>query len=332
MSKKHEEQYIEMLSALTTKMEEGKTGGDRTGVGTSSIFGITKRYENISESFPLLETKRVAFGLIKSELLWFIKGNTNIKYLLDRNNHIWDEWAFERYVNSIDFLIDNDDSEFVSVAQQHGLNFRNKNKSFNEKYEKYINQFVNDVKNEEYYAARYGDLGPVYGKQWRNFNGIDQLSTAIKLLKEEPTTRRAIISAWNPKEVFDMALPPCHVMFQFNSDGKYLDLMMYQRSGDMFLGVPFNIASYSLLLMMVAKETGLIARDFVHTIGNAHLYTNHIEQAKEQLLRFENRTSNEYGNVKVVLDYDKSIFDVTEDDIKLEGYNPMKSIKAPVAV
>lgn len=332
MSKKHDATYMEMLEELAFKADNGDIGKDRTGVGTSSIFGVTKRYENVGESFPLLETKRVSFSLIKSELLWFIKGNTNIKYLLERNNHIWDEWAFEKYVKSFDFVMDFDDEEFAKIAFEKGLNHRFNDDKFQEKYDKYMKDFTDLILKEEYYEHRYGYLGPVYGKQWRNFNGVDQLSTIINLLKEDPTTRRAIISAWNPKDIDDMALPPCHTMFQFNSDGKYLDLMLVQRSGDMFLGVPFNIASYSLLLMMVAKEVGLIPRDFIHTIGNAHLYSNHLDQAFEQIWRFSTRKDYEFSDVKVVLDYDKSIFEVDEADIKLTDYNPMPSIKAQVAV
>ena len=262
-------QYLDILREIRAN---GVIKQDRTGTGTQSIFGTQSRY-NLQEGFPLLTTKKVFLRGIIHELLWFIAGDTNIKYLLDNNVHIWDEWADEN-----------------------------------------------------------GDLGPVYGHQWRSWPApdgrkIDQLKNVIDTIKRNPDSRRLLVTAWNPGEVDQMALPPCHCLFQFYvADGK-LSCQLYQRSADTFLGVPFNIASYSLLTMMIAQECGLQPGDFIHTTGDTHLYLNHIEQVDLQL----SRTPRPLPTMKLNPDV-KSVFDFRAEDFQLENYNPWPAIKAPVAV
>ena len=323
MSYTHDAQYINGLIKLTDQAIENGFNEDRTKVGTASIFGTMEKYKNVGESFPLLQTKKTAFGLVKSELLWFLKGDTNIKYLLQHNNKIWVEWSFEKYVNSPDYKgPDMKDFGRRCLIDQE----------FNLLYEEELKKYEALILTDDEFAKKHGELGPVYGRQWRNFNGVDQIKNIIEELKVNPTSRRLIVSAWNPEEVKDMALPPCHTLFQFNSDGKTLDLSLMQRSQDKFLGGPFNIASYSLLLMMVAKEVGLKPGNFVHFSGNTHLYSNHLDQAEEQIMRFDNAKNEDFNDVKVILDYEKSIFDVEPKDIKLENYKHMGIIRAPIAV
>ncbi len=262
-------QYLDLLKKI---MDEGVVKGDRTGVGTKSIFGHQMRF-NLSEGFPLLTTKKLHLKSIIYELLWFIKGDTNIKYLNDHGVSIWDEWADEN-----------------------------------------------------------GELGPVYGAQWRRWKTadgreIDQLSDLMEQLKNNPNSRRLIISAWNVGEIEKMALPPCHSLFQFYVAEGRLSCQLYQRSADTFLGVPFNIASYALLTMMIAKVLGLQPGNFVHTLGDTHIYLNHFEQVKEQLGR------TPISLPKMIIEGDqKSIFDFKYEDFKLVDYNPYPSIKAPIAV
>lgn len=306
-------QYQDLLQQI---VDTGHVKGDRTGVGTYSLFGAQMRFD-LSEGFPMLTTKRVPFGLIKSELLWFLHGDTNIKYLLEHNNHIWDEWAFENYVKSDDY---------------HGPDMTNfglrvlEDDDFKTQYDEEMSKFQERVLNDPEFSAKYGDLGPVYGKQWRDFNGVDQIKELIESIKHNPDSRRHLVVAWNPPEVKDMALPPCHTLFQFYvADGK-LSCQLYQRSADFFLGVPFNIASYALLTHLIARETGLEVGDFVHTFGDLHLYQNHIDQAHELLSREPRELPT------LVIDSDKSIFDIEPGDITLDGYNPHKAIKAPIAV
>lgn len=262
-------QYLELLKYIK---ENGVLKSDRTGTGTKSIFGYQMRYD-LSEGFPLLTTKKVHLKSIIYELLWFIAGDTNIKYLKDHGVSIWDEWADAN-----------------------------------------------------------GDLGPVYGHQWRSWPAeggqtIDQLSNVIDQIRRNPDSRRLMVTAWNPAEVDKMALPPCHSMFQFYvAEGK-LSCQLYQRSGDVFLGVPFNIASYALLTMMVAQVCGLKPGTFVHTLGDAHIYTNHFEQVDTQLAR-EPRSLP-----RMIIRPDvKDIFSFKYEDFCLEGYDPYPAIKAPVAV
>lgn len=262
-------QYLDLLDRILT---EGVKKEDRTGTGTISVFGNQMRF-NLEEGFPLLTTKKLHLKSIIYELLWFLRGDTNIKYLKDHGVSIWDEWADEN-----------------------------------------------------------GELGPVYGHQWRSWpdeNGgtIDQIQNVVNQIKNNPDSRRMIVSAWNVAEVERMALPPCHTMFQFYVANGRLSLQLYQRSADTFLGVPFNIASYALLLQMMAQVTGLNAGDFIHTTGDTHLYLNHIEQAKLQLTRAPRPLPRMVINPDV-----KDIFDFKYEDFQLEGYDPWPHIKAAVSV
>ena len=249
-------QYLDLCKKI---LEEGTYKDDRTGTGTYSIFGYQARYD-LSKGFPLVTTKKVFLRGIIHELLWFICGDTNIKYLVDNDVHIWDDWAYKAYKES-------------SVFEGEDI------KAFAAR--------IKSLDKDDPFVKKWGELGPVYGRQWRNFNeeGVDQLENLIHLIKTNPNSRRLIISAWNPCEVDKMALPPCHSFMQFYViDGK-LSCQLYQRSADVFLGVPFNIASYSLFTMMIAQVCGLEAGEFIHTMGDAHIYTNHVEQIKLQLSR-----------------------------------------------
>ena len=262
-------QYLDLLQRI---LDEGAVKTDRTGTGTKSVFGHQMRFQ-MADGFPLLTTKKLHLRSIIHELLWFLRGDTNIQYLHDNKVTIWDEWADEN-----------------------------------------------------------GDLGPVYGHQWRSwpdYNGgtIDQIANVVDLIKHHPDSRRMMVSAWNVAEVEKMALPPCHCLFQFYvADGR-LSLQLYQRSADTFLGVPFNIASYALLLQMMAQVTGLEAGDFIHTTGDTHLYLNHIEQAQLQLTRTPRPLPLMILNPDV-----KDLFAFRYEDFQLEGYDPWPHIKADVAV
>ena len=313
-----EQAYLDLGRKILT---EGNYKEDRTGTGTKSLFGYQMRVD-LSEGFPLLTTKRVPFGLIKSELLWFLKGDTNIRYLLQHNNHIWDEWAFERYIQSPEYT-GPDMTDFGHRVLS--------DPAFKEAYEQQHQIFCQRIVEDAAFARQFGELGNIYGAQWRHWetkNGgfIDQLQGVIDMIKTTPDSRRLIVSAWNPEDVPSMALPPCHTMFQFYvNDGK-LSCQLYQRSADVFLGVPFNIASYALLTHLIAHETGLQVGEFVHTLGDAHLYSNHFEQMKEQLSR-DIRTAP-----KLMLNQEKtSVFDFEMEDIRLQGYAPHPALKAPIA-
>jgi thymidylate synthase len=311
--------YLDMCRHV---LENGFKKEDRTGTGTLSVFGYQMRFD-LSKGFPLLTTKRVPFRLVASELLWFIKGDTNIRYLLQHNNNIWNEWAFKNWVESSDYS-GPDMKDFGLRSQQ--------DEEFNKQYQREMKQFKERILNDEEFASKYGELGPVYGKQWRAWETtqggtIDQLQDLIEGIKLNPDSRRLILSSWSPEFIPMMGLPPCHTLFQFYvADGK-LSCQLYQRSGDIFLGIPFNIASYALLTHLIAHECGLEAGDFIHTIGDAHIYTNHIEQITTQLDR-EPRTFPELKLNSTV----QSVFDFEMNDIELEGYDPHPSIKAPVAV
>ncbi len=262
-------QYLDLLREV---LDDGVVRDDRTGTGTRSVFGRQLRYD-LADGFPALTTKRLHLRSIVVELLWFLRGDTNVEFLHRHGVSIWDEWADE-----------------------------------------------------------HGDLGPVYGSQWRSWpthdgRSIDQIAAVIERIRSEPTSRRLIVSAWNVAEVDSMALPPCHTLFQFYVAGGRLSCQLYQRSGDLFLGVPFNIASYSLLLMMVAQACGLEAGEFVHTFGDAHLYSNHVDQAREQLTREPRPLPRMQLNPDV-----GSVFDFTLDDFELVGYEPHPPIRAPIAV
>ena len=316
---------LEYLNLLNRIKADGIVSDDRTGVGTVSIFGPQMRFD-LSEGFPLLTTKRVPFGLIKSELLWFLRGDTNVKYLLEHNNHIWDEWGFESWVKSPTFATDIKASVFQEIYLKRGANHRFEDEAFNTHYANYMSVYQQRVLNDDAFAKQFGELGPVYGKQWRDFNGVDQIAQVIEQIKTNPNSRRLIVSAWNPKDVPDMALPPCHMQFQFYVRNGKLSCHLMQRSGDTFLGVPFNIASYALLTHIIAKQCDLDVGEFVHTIGDAHIYTNHFEQVDRQL-------SREPRELPTLNDFDKKpLEDYTPDDFTLDGYNPHKGIKAPVAV
>lgn len=277
-------QYLDLEKYV---LENGTQKGDRTGTGTISTFGYQMRFD-LQEGFPIMTTKRVPFKLVVSELLWFLHGDTNIRYLLQHNNNIWNEWAFERFVKSDDYKGE-DMTDFGLRAER--------DPAFKEVYQAEMEKFKTRIIEDEAFATKYGELGNIYGKQWREWKTsqgetIDQLADLIEMIKTNPNSRRLIVSAWNPEDIPNMALPPCHSLFQFYvADGK-LSCQLYQRSADIFLGVPFNIASYALLTHLIAREVGLDVGEFIHTMGDAHLYNNHIEQVKEQLSKHRTRFQN----------------------------------------
>lgn len=286
-------QYIDLCNYI---LNNGVKKDDRTGTGTISVFGYQMRF-NLGEGFPLLTTKKVHLKSIIHELLWFISGSTNIKYLVDNDVRIWNDWPYDLYKKSPDFQGET------------------------------IEEFAAKIKESDEFAKKYGNLGPVYGKQWRDFNDVDQLSNLIEQIKTNPNSRRLIISAWNPAEVDKMALPPCHSFMQFYvAEGK-LSCQLYQRSADVFLGVPFNIASYALFTMMIAQVCGLEPGDFVHTLGDAHIYLNHLDQVNKQIKRSLRPLPKMVINPNV-----KSIFDFKYEDFTLLNYNPHSGIKGKVAV
>lgn len=288
-------QYLDMCRYV---LENGQKRDDRTGTGTISVFGYQSRY-NLEEGFPLLTTKKVFFKAVAKELLWFISGSTNIQPLVKDKVRIWNEWPFAKY--------------------QKSESYQNET----------IEQFIDKIISDDDFAAKWGELGPVYGKQWRNFNGVDQLANVIDSIKNNPFSRRHIIVAYNPAEVENMALPPCHAFVQFyvSSDNKKLSLQLYQRSADLFLGVPFNIASYSLLLMMVAQVCGLQPYEMVHTFGDMHIYNDHIDLIKQQLTREPRALPKVSLNPNI-----KNIEDFTYEDITLSDYDPYPVIKGKVSV
>lgn len=289
------QQYLDLCRHV---LEHGEKREDRTGTGTISTFGYQMRFD-LTKGFPLLTTKKVFYRGIFEELLWFLSGNTNIKPLVDKKVGIWNEWPYDKYSKSPDFKGET------------------------------LEEFIEKIRDNQEFADKYGNLGPVYGKQWRDFNGVDQITQLIEGIKNNPFSRRHLVVAYNPGEVKDMALPPCHSLFQFyvSADGKKLSCQLYQRSGDVFLGVPFNIASYSLLLAMVAQVCDLEPYEFVHTFGDVHIYLNHLDQINEQLSRTPRPLP------KLVLNKDvKNIFDFKYEDIKIEDYDPYPAIKGAVSV
>ncbi len=319
----NEQQYLDLAQKI---LDEGSHKGDRTGTGTRSLFGIQMRF-NLAEGFPLLTTKKVFFGLIKSELLWFLRGDNNIRFLLEHNNHIWDEWAFKKWIES-DKYTGPDMTNFGLRSQT--------DENFAKIYKEQKDIFVNNILNDDEFKEEFGYIGNVYGKLWRSWETnsltagdetVDQVARLIDQIKETPNSRRLILTAWNAETTPQAPLPSCHVLSQFYvADGK-LSLQMYQRSGDFFLGVPFNIASYSLLLHMVAAQTGYEVGEFIHTIGDTHIYNNHVDQITEQLSRPMHKLPKLWLNPEV-----KSLFDYTMDDIKILDYDSEPAIKAPVAV
>jgi len=277
-------------------MDHGSFKMDRTGTGTKSVFGYQMRFD-LSEGFPLLTTKKVHLKSIIHELLWFINGDTNIKYLVDHDVRIWNEWPYKTYTLSVDYQGET------------------------------MDQYVEKIKTDPKFAEKYGDLGPVYGAQWRKFNGVDQIQYILDEIENNPDSRRMILSAWNPAEIKNMALPPCHTLIQFYVRDAKLSLQLYQRSADIFLGVPFNIASYALLLMMVAQVTNLAVGEFVHTLGDAHIYSNHFDQIELQLSRIPRKRPVMNINPNI-----KSLFDFKYEDFELTEYTPYPAIKGKVAV
>lgn len=279
-------------------LDKGTLKEDRTGTGTISTFGYQLRFD-LSEGFPLLTTKKVYYKAVLGELLWFISGSTNIRPLVLQNIRIWNEWPYESYKKSEDYRGET------------------------------IDEFVEKIKSDEAFALRYGELGPVYGKQWRDFFGIDQLLEVEKSIKENPFSRRHIICAWNPAQISEMALPPCHAFVQFyvSGDGKKLSCQLYQRSADLFLGVPFNIASYATLLMMMSEVCSLEPGEFVHTFGDVHIYTNHIDQIRTQLERKPRPLPRLTIKRKV-----NSILDFKYEDFEVVGYDPYPKIEGKVSV
>ncbi|MDC2815995.1 thymidylate synthase [Leuconostoc suionicum] len=319
----NEQQYLDLAQKI---LDEGSHKGDRTGTGTRSLFGTQMRF-NLSEGFPLLTTKKVFFGLIKSELLWFLRGDNNIRFLLEHNNHIWDEWAFKKWIES-DKYTGPDMTNFGLRSQT--------DENFAKIYKEQKDIFVSNILNDDEFKEEFGYIGNVYGKLWRSWEKnsltagdetVDQVARLIDQIKETPNSRRLILTAWNAETTPQAPLPSCHVLSQFYvADGK-LSLQMYQRSGDFFLGVPFNIASYSLLLHMVAAQTGYEVGEFIHTFGDTHIYNNHVDQITEQLSRPMHKLPKLWLNPEV-----KSLFDYTMDDIKILDYDSEPAIKAPVAV
>lgn len=299
-------QYHDLLEHILAR---GVQKGDRTGTGTTSVFGYQMRFD-LNDGFPLLTTKFVSWSSIAHELLWFIRGDTNIRYLVQNNVKIWNEWPYQFYLRS---TLGDDAPEKYSDPWKAGLK-----------------EFAQRIKEDETFAQKWGNLGPVYGKQWRDFNGVDQLGNLVEAIKRNPDSRRHIITAWNPVDIPEMAksgLPPCHTLFQFYvAEGK-LSCQLYQRSADVFLGVPFNIASYALLTHLVARECGLDVGDFVHTFGDAHLYSNHMEQVALQL----SRKARPLPTISIRKDA-PGLFELTFEDLLLKDYNPWPRIKAPVAV
>ena len=322
----HDFTYLDLVNRVLT---EGKPKKNRTGIDTIGIFGAQARFD-LADGFPLLTTKKVFFKGIVHELLWFISGSTNIKYLVDNGVHIWDDWAYQRYLKFI--------SKFVVVGESDKPTFSQAD-------------FIHRIKTVDEFAKIWGDLGMgTYGGMWRAFpfyndyetvasaegretlDTVDQLKKVIEKLKTNPDDRRLIVSAWHPHWVDHCALPPCHVLFHFNtellSDGRRkLNCLLYQRSCDLFLGIPFNIASYALLTHMVAHCVGMVPGEFIHTYGDLHLYVNHVEQARLQATR------DPYLSPTLALNLAKrDLFHFNYDDIQLVGYNSHPAIKAEVAV
>lgn len=310
MDKKHPEfQYLNLLKDV---MENGLDEKEfNTGIVFKGVFGRQIRFD-LSQGFPLLTTKKVFMRGILHELIWFLRGSSNIKYLVDNDVHIWDEWAYKSYKKAME-------EDSIPKMEQ--------------------GEFIQKIKENSKFAEKWGELGPVYGVQWRRWpasNGrtIDQVRWAIEKIKKTPHRRHIVISAWNPEFVYEMAapgksvaLPPCHTLFQFNIKGRKLSCQLYQRSADLFLGVPFNIASYALFTMIFAHVTGYEAGDFIHTFGDAHIYSNHYDQVREQI----KRTPRPFPTMKInpkVKDIDKLKF----EDFTLEGYNPQPAIKGEVTV
>lgn len=313
-----EKEYLDLLKDI---LKNGVKKEDRTGTGTIGLFGRQLRFD-LSEGFPLLTTKKVFMKGIIHELLWFLKGSSNIKYLVDNGVNIWNDWPYRYYKETIESRIKkkelNKDTKVLTLEE-----------------------FVEKIKNNKEFAAKWGELGPVYGVQWRHWKTldggeIDQIKDVINNIKEVASgksfssARRLLVTAWNPAEIEEMkksGLPPCHSIFQFSVVNGRLSCQLYQRSADTLLGVPFNIASYALLTLMIAHVTGLKPGEFIHTFGDVHIYLNHLSQVKEQLKRDMRPLPKVHLNKSV-----KDIFKFKFEDIQITGYDPHPAIKAPIAV
>lgn len=301
----------EYQNLLKDILKNGVKSKDRTGTGTTKVFGRMLKFD-LQEGFPLLTTKKVWFHGVKEELLWFIRGERNLRPLVLQNVGIWNEWPFQKYLES---------------------------QKLDKKYPKYspewtekMAEFIESIKLDAKFAKKFGDLGPIYGYKWRNWKGgngktIDQLKEAIRLIKESPESRRIIVTAWDPSVLSEVALPPCHMEYQFQVDGKKLNCFMVQRSVDTFLGLPFNIASYALLTHIVAKVTGKIPGTLTMALADTHLYLNHIEQAKEQI----KRKPKDLPKLKISSKL-KDIDNIESDWIEVIRYDPHPTIKAPISV
>ena len=318
----YEDQYLDLAERI---LEEGEVRGDRTGVGTRELFGEQMKFD-LRDEFPALTTKKIALGNVRSELAWMLHGDTNLRYLAEHNNHIWDEWPFVPYLRQTN----------QNVPEQGGDEWKAKKAAYNEQ-----------ILSDDQFAATYGELGPIYGHQWRAWDGydgqpIDQLRNIQEAIRTEDRDmgRRLIVSAWNAAQIDEMSksgLPPCHTLFQFNASEqadpetgkKYLDMQLYQRSADWFLGVPFNMAQYAMMLSAMAQTTGRTARYFTHTFGSAHIYNNHVDQVEEQLLRRDDLKPAP----RLELNPDvKDIGDFQAEDFKIVGYTSHPAIRGQVAI
>jgi len=303
-------QYLDLLEDIKTN---GVRKSNRTGIDQITVFGRQLRFD-LSKGFPAVTTKKLFTRSVIHELIWFLRGSSNIKYLVDNDVHIWDEWPYKHYLIKNDKKVPDTNSD---------------------EWKQGMASFIENVKADNKFAAKWGEIGPVYGYQWRSWptadgKHIDQIAKAIETIKNDPNSRRIVVSAWNVADIDEMAkagLPPCHLLFQFYVEEDKLSCQMYQRSADTFLGVPFNIASYALLTMMMAQVCGLKPGDFVHTFGDTHLYVNHLKQVDEQLSRRPKPLPKMKINPKV-----KDISKFTIDDFELADYNPHPAIYAPIAV
>lgn len=306
-------QYLSLVQEI---LENGEKRQDRTGVGTLSLFGVQRKFD-LREGFPLVTTKKVNFRNIAVELLWFLRGDTHIRYLVQNNVNIWNEWAFQVYL---------DDNKLADKFPR-----------YSEEWKAEMLKFVEQIRDSEEFAARWGDLGPVYGKQWRRWGAadgqeVDQIAQVLALIKSDPTSRRILVNGWNVGEMQGLikarhhAPPSCHTVFQFyvSSTGR-LDLQLYQRSADVALGVPYNIASYAALLTIIAQETGYTPGIFTHTFGDAHIYLNHVEGLREQLTR-------EPFALPTLSVASKPMSELAPDDFVLDGYQCHPFIKFQIAV
>ena len=323
---------LKYQSLLKKILEEGVEKSDRTGTGTISIFGEQIRHK-MSEGYPLLTTKKMAFKTMVTELLWFLRGDTNIKYLVYNGCNIWNGDAYKAYINTKPDILANNE---MSKTESGTYKFLSQE------------QFIEKIKNDDKFAKKWGELGPIYGKQWRDWNNIgyggDQISNLLHELKDNPDSRRLMVNAWNIEDLPDMTLPPCHYGFQvytrkttreekITNPGKYraISLMWNQRSVDTFLGLPFNVASYGLLLKIIAKEVNMVPDELVGNLGDVHLYSNHIEQVKEQLTREPKKLPNIILEDEVKWKEGDCLPYYSPNDIKLVNYQSHPTIKAPLS-